>query len=102
MPTAPDGASRSGIRAVHSAWPQLTGLRIRHRDQFAYVAGEPADGGSLKLMRLRYRGTASRWGFVLYDAGSDRYQDALLPAGSGTPEDALDCACRLHLTALDS
>ena len=53
-------------------------------------------------MRLRYRGTANRWGFALHDAGSDRYQDALLPTGSGTPDDALDCACRLHLTALGS
>ncbi|MFE4252336.1 hypothetical protein ACFRU3_23065 [Streptomyces sp. NPDC056910] len=70
-----------------TAWPQLAGLRIRHRGQFAYD-----------------RGTANRWGFALHDAGSDRYQDALLPTGSGTgtPEDALDCACRLHLATLDS
>lgn len=87
-----------------TAWPQLAGLHIRHRGQFAYVEDKLADGGSVKLMRLRYHGTANRWGFALHDVGSDRYQDALLPTGSasGTPEDALDCACQLHLTALDS
>ncbi|WP_220277391.1 hypothetical protein [Streptomyces himalayensis] len=42
-------------------------------------------------------------GLALYYAGSDRYEDSLLPTGSptgsptGTPADALDCACRLHL-----
>ncbi|MDH6704211.1 hypothetical protein P3T27_000912 [Kitasatospora sp. MAA19] len=38
-------------------------------------------------------------GFALYYASSDRYEDSLLPAGTfiGTPEDALDCACQLHL-----
>jgi hypothetical protein len=63
------------------------------------VEGELADGEWVKLMRLRYSGTASRWGFALYYASSDRYQDSLLPTGTvaGTPEDALDCACQLHL-----
>lgn len=52
-------------------------------------------------MRLRYGGTASRWGFALYLASSDKYEDAILPTGSltGTPEDALDRACGLHLAA---
>ncbi|WP_411136630.1 hypothetical protein [Streptomyces sp. C10] len=36
-------------------------------------------------MRLRYYGTASRWGFALYDAPGDRYKDSHLPTGSGTP-----------------
>ena len=91
------------IRA-EAAWPQLAGLHVRHRDQYAYVEGELADGECLKLIRLRYTGTASRWDFALHDPASDRYQDALLPTGShsGTPEDALDTACHLHLTALNS
>ncbi|MGW0633353.1 hypothetical protein [Streptomyces sp. NPDC002758] len=52
----------------------------------------------------RYSGTASRWGFALYYASSDRYEDSLLPTGgfAGSPEDALDCACQLHLVALDT
>jgi hypothetical protein len=84
---------------AEAAWPQLAGVRVRHRGQYVYVDGVLAGGESVKLMRLRFTGTASRWGFALYDAASDRYQDALLPTGSssGTPENALDTACRLHL-----
>jgi hypothetical protein len=78
---------------------------IRHRGQFAYVDGELANGQSIKLMRLRlrYAGSASTWGFALYLASSDKYEDTILPTGSfaGTPEEALDCACGLHLTAYD-
>ncbi|MFJ2581763.1 hypothetical protein [Kitasatospora aureofaciens] len=63
------------------------------------MEGELADGERVKLMRLRHSGTASRWGFALYYASSDRYEESLLPTGTfaGTPEDALDCACQLHL-----
>jgi hypothetical protein len=84
--------------------PQIKRLHVRHRGAFAYVEAELADGERAKLMRLRYSGTASRWGFALYYASSDRYEDALLPTGSptGTPADALDCACRLHLIAADT
>ncbi|WP_406499984.1 hypothetical protein OG936_36035 [Streptomyces sp. NBC_00846] len=88
---------------ARTAWPQLKQLHVHHRGAFAYVQGELVDGELVKLMRLRYGGTASRWGFALYYASGDRYEDALLPTGSptGTPEDALDCACWLHLTAPD-
>ena len=38
-------------------------------------------------------------GFGLYLASSDRYENQTLPSGfpSGSPEEALDCACRLYL-----
>ncbi|MFD9433113.1 hypothetical protein [Streptomyces sp. NPDC060002] len=38
---------------------------------------------------------------ALYLADSDRYEDSLMPTGSptGTPADALDRPCRLHLAA---
>ncbi len=50
-------------------------------------------------MRLRYGGSASRWGFALYLASKDGYQDQYLPTGfsAGTPEEALDCAAGLYL-----
>ena len=59
----------------------------------------PDDGDQLKLFRLRYAGSASRWGFAIYRASHDDYQQAALPDGwpSGTPEDALDTACGLYL-----
>jgi hypothetical protein len=92
--------ARLGERA-RTAWPQMKGLHVRHRGAFAYVEAELADGERVKLMRLRYTGAVGRWGFALYYASSNRYEDALLPTGglAGSPEDALDCSCGVHLTA---
>lgn len=108
MPTTPSEHTRLQLELylamrAEAAWPRLAGLRVRHRGQYAYVEGELADGERLKLMRLRYTGTTIRWGFALYDPSSDRYHDSLLPtgSGSGSPEDALDTACHLHLAAPD-
>jgi hypothetical protein len=43
--------------------------------------------------------SASLWGFAIYLASTDGYQDSALPSGLpvGTPEEALDCACGLYL-----
>jgi hypothetical protein len=51
-------------------------------------------------MRLRYGGSAARWGFARYLACKDGYEDAVLPTGAfaGLPEDALDCAAGLYLS----
>ena len=80
-------------------WPQLAGIDVRFRGQFAYVTGQLPDGSELPLCRLRYVGYASTWGFAIYRASHDDYQDNYLPSGqpSGTPEEALDCACGLYL-----
>ena len=80
-------------------WPQLAGIDVRFRGKFAYVTGHLADGTDLPLCRLRYAGYASMWGFAIYRASHDDYQDSVLPSGqfAGTPEEALDCACGLYL-----
>jgi hypothetical protein len=80
-------------------WPQLAGVDVRFRAQFAYVSGELTDGEVLPLMRLRYAGSAVRWGFAIYLASKDGYQDSVLMTGltAGAPEDALDTACGLYL-----
>jgi hypothetical protein len=67
---------------------------------FAYVDGEIAHGPTIRLCRLRYIGLASEWGFALYRASHDDYEDSFLPSGimSGSPEEALDCACGLYLS----
>jgi len=54
---------------------------------------------NMPLCRLRYVGYASTWVFAIYRASHDDYQDNYLPSGqpSGTPEEALDCACGLYL-----
>ena len=80
-------------------WPELDGIDIRFRGKFAYVTGQLPSGQNLPLCRLRYVGYASTWGFAIYRASHDDYQDNYLPSGqpSGTPEEALDCACGLYL-----
>ena len=80
-------------------WPDLTEVRVRFRAGFAYVDGVLTDGEELRLCRLRYAGSASMWGFAIYRASHDDYDDSFLPTGSmgGTAEDALDTACGLYL-----
>ena len=80
-------------------WPQLDGIDVRFRGAFAYVTACLPDGQCMPLMRLRYGGSAARWGFAMYLASKDGYQDTALPTGhfAGTPEDALDTACGLYL-----
>jgi hypothetical protein len=80
-------------------WPALADVQVRFRGRFAYVDGELESGEVLPLCRLRYAGSASLWGFAIYLASIDGYQDSVLPSGLpvGTPEEALDCACGLYL-----
>lgn len=91
--------------AVHARtrWPQVAGLHVRHRAAFAWIEAELPDGELVPLIRLRYLGSADDWGFGLYLASSDKYEDQILPTGSftGTPEQALDCACELYLDGPD-
>ena len=51
----------------------------------------------LTRVQVTYRG-----GFAIYSAAHDRYQDAILITGLpiGTPQEALDTACTIHLTGL--
>jgi len=92
--------SRQRVLArARERWPQITELHTHYRGGFAYIDATLADGDRLPLFRLRYAGSASRWGFAIYRASHDDYQQAALPDGwpSGTPEDALDTACGLYL-----
>jgi hypothetical protein len=84
-------------------WPQLAGVKVRYRGTFAYVSGQLHDGEVLPLCRLRYGGSAARWGFAIYLASKDGYEDSVLPTGgfAGAPQDALDCACGLYLSSPD-
>ncbi|MBO0879262.1 MAG: hypothetical protein J2P17_02545 [Mycobacterium sp.] len=84
---------------AHQRWPQLSDVTVRHHGQFAYITGHLTDGTTLPLCRLRYGGSATTWGFAIYLASRDGYEDSILPSGlpSGTPAEALDCACGLYL-----
>jgi hypothetical protein len=103
VPSPPD-STKSSLRdrltmRTRERWPQLAGLSIRHRGQFAYIDGELTDGTTLPLFRLRYGGSANSWGLAIHLASRDGYEDAVLPSGYpvGTPEEALDCVCGLYL-----
>ena len=79
--------------------PALAEVQVRVRGRFAYVDGGLDSGEVLTLCRLRYVGSASVWGFAIWLASKDGYEDSVLPSGrpSGTPQEALDCACGLYL-----
>ncbi len=99
----PDGARRSLARRLdlrrQERWPELVDLNIRYRGSFAYVEGVTAEDESLPLFRLRYLHSPQEWGFAIYLASKDGYEDSVLPRGSftGAPEEALDRACGLYL-----
>ncbi|MGH9127157.1 MAG: hypothetical protein ACRDZ8_20910 [Acidimicrobiales bacterium] len=78
-------------------WPELLAVPLHFRDHFAYVDGELEHAEKIPLCRLRYGGSARSWGFAVSLANG--YEDSVLPTGlhAGSPEDALDCACGLHL-----
>ena len=52
----------------------------------------------MKLCRLRYRGSAHQWGFTIYHASHDDYEDSYLPSGYpvGSCEQALGIACGFY------
>ena len=101
---APPQSAKDSLTArlndhARTRWPELAGVELRFRANFAYVDGHDADGAAIKLCRLRYGGSAQLWGFAIYRASHNDYEDSFLPTGTpiGTPEEALDCACGLYL-----
>jgi hypothetical protein len=80
-------------------WPQLEKVQARYHGSFAYITGVLPGGGQVPLFRLRYGGSAHSFGFAIYSAARDRYEDALLLTGRpiGSPQEALDTACTIHL-----
>jgi hypothetical protein len=103
MPAIPEPAKTSlaqRLRAHAKAnWPQLAEIHLRFRGQFAYVAGELADGEQMPLMRLRYGGSAHRWGTAIYVASTDSYEDQIWFTRS--IEETFDLVCDLHVTNAD-
>ena len=84
-------------------WPQLDKVQVTCRSTFAYVTGILPGGDQLPLFRLRYGGSAHSFGFAIYSAARNRYEDAVLLTGlpTGTPQEALDTACAIHLAAIE-
>lgn len=88
--------------AAHAAhrWPVLQDVQVRYRAGFAYIDALLADGQLLRLFRLRYVGPAHNWGFAIYRASHEDYENSYLPTGraGGSAEQAGDTACGLYLT----
>ena len=100
IPQSTRGSLASRLHShARERWPDLAGVNVRFRASFAYVDGEIKDGPTIPLCRLRYGGSANRWGFAIWLASRDGYEDSVLPSGAfaGSPEEALDCACGLYL-----
>ena len=104
MATTPPTSTKTSLRqrvTAHAAtrWPALDRVEVRYRGRFAYLDAHLPDGDVLPLCRLRYGDSAHQWGFAIYRASHDDYQDSILPSGLpvGTPQEALDCACGLYL-----
>ena len=106
MPAIPE-STRSSIllrlldHAEHN-WPQLKKVQARYHGSFVYITGVLPGGEQIPLFRLRYGGSAHSFGFAIYSPARDRYEDAVLLTGLpvGSPQEALDTACTLHLAAL--
>jgi hypothetical protein len=106
MPAIPESTRRSLIlRLLDHAernWPQLAKVQARYHGSFAYITGGLHGGEQIPLFRLRYGGSAHSFGFAIYSPAHGRYDDALLLTGLpiGSPQEALDTACTVHLAGL--
>ena len=99
MSTIPENTRLLVLQRVRDrareCWPALADVAVRTLGSFAYLDGITHDGETLRLCRLR---STAVWGFAIYLASRESYEQSVLPTGSpaGTPEDALDCACGLY------
>ncbi len=104
MPKNPPESMQHHLRVrlnehAKTRWPGLARVEVRFRAGSAYIDGVEAGGEVLRLCRLRFTGVLHTWGFAIYLASRDGYEDNYLPSGLpvGSPEEALDCACGLYL-----
>jgi hypothetical protein len=107
MPKNPPEEIRQYLRQrlndhARSQW-QVVGIDARFRGEFAYITARLRGGAYARLCRLRFTGLPHTWGFALYLPEEDLYQDSFLPDGSpsGSPEEALDCACAFQFADPD-
>src|SRR5262249_13497848 len=89
---------------AEACWPQLTRVQVTYRGAFGYITGVLRDGSRIPLCRLRYGGSAHAFGFAIYSAAPDRYQDAVLRTGlpGGPPQEAPGTPRPAPLTGLDT
>ena len=71
---------------------------MRYHGQFAYVTGELTTGERLPLMRLRYGGSAHRWGTAIYVASTNSYESQIWL--TATVEETFDMVCDLYIAPI--
>ena len=83
MPTPPTSTKTSLQQRLtahaRDRWPDLARIDTRHRGAFAYIDAHLADGDIIPLCRLRYHGSASRWGFAIHRVKPRRLPRQLPP-----------------------
>lgn len=106
MPAIPP-STRSSITLrlldhTEKHWPQLRKVEVTCRSGFAYITGILPSTDTIPLFRLRYGGSAHSFGFAIYSAAHERYENTVLLTGqpTGTPQEALDTACTVHLASI--
>lgn len=83
IPESTKGSLQYRLSArARDRWPALDKIQLPYRAGFAYVDGVLADGEVIKLCRLRYAGYANQWGFAIYRASHDDYEDSYPPTGT--------------------
>lgn len=102
VPSARLKISTEGHLDFHASqrWPQLEEITISWRGGYGYVTGHLPDDEQVPLCRLRYLGSDTDWGFALYQASSERYDDTLLP--DGNPSENPGTGARLRPGAFTS
>ncbi|GAA2852586.1 hypothetical protein Acy02nite_51680 [Actinoplanes cyaneus] len=99
MPVIPASTKISLVQRLcdhaKQCWPQLATVHVRYHGQFAYVTGELTSGEQIPLMRLRYSGSAHRWGTAIYVGSTNSYESQVW--FSGTTEEAFDLVCDIHI-----
>ncbi len=80
-------------------WPALAEVQVRVRGRFAYVDGGLDSGEVRRCAGCGMSAPRVCVGVAIWLASKDGYEDSVLPSGrpSGTPQEALDCACGLYL-----
>lgn len=102
MPVIPESTKTSLAQRMRDrarqAWPQLAGIDVRYHGRFAYVTAQLPGGEQLPLLRLRYGGSAHRWGIAIYIPSKDKHEDQT--GLTITVEDAFDLVCGLYIDPL--
>lgn len=67
---APPASTKTSLQQrlyarARQRWPQLDCVDVRFHGTFADVTAQLPDGDTMPLMRLRYGGSAARWGFAI-------------------------------------